>query len=181
MNYDYMLKVVVCGPAAAGKTTLVQRYVYGTYDPVVTSTIGVDLFAHTVEYNGSRVRLQIWDTSGMEKFACLADSYYRHAHVVILVLDGTSARSAVQQQEYTRTIKSFNPTVPIVTVVNKTDLYNQRFGAQPDIEVSAVKGWNVSATFDLAVRLGSPQWSRPFAPRKKKIDPPRKCWCCTER
>ncbi len=40
-----------------------------------------------------RVKLQIWDTAGEEKFRCVAPMYYKNAAAVLLVYDSTNRES----------------------------------------------------------------------------------------
>ena len=46
-------------------------------------TSGIDFKIKTVELYGKRIRLQLWDTSGQEKFRTITHSYYRGALVSI--------------------------------------------------------------------------------------------------
>eukprot|EP00116_Pleurobrachia_bachei_P018549 sb/3478811/ len=56
-------------------------------------TIGIDFKIKTVELYGKRIRLQLWDTSGQEKFRTITHSYYRGALGIFVVYDITSRRS----------------------------------------------------------------------------------------
>ncbi|KAF3536351.1 hypothetical protein F2Q69_00019998 [Brassica cretica] len=44
------------------------------------STIGVDFKIHTVEQDGKTIKLQIWATTGQERFRTITSIYYRGAH-----------------------------------------------------------------------------------------------------
>ncbi|MCP9261965.1 Ras-related protein Rab-39B [Dirofilaria immitis] len=54
-------------------------------------TVGVDFYARMVEVKpGYRVKLQLWDTAGQEKFRSITRSYYRNSVGVIIVYDITN-------------------------------------------------------------------------------------------
>ena len=46
-----------------------------------------------VDVDGVSVKLQIWDTAGMERFASMMRTYYRKAQGAILVYDVTNQKS----------------------------------------------------------------------------------------
>ena len=74
--------------AGVGKTSLLHRYVKGTFSPPsVTSTIGASFLTKRVidVDTGTTVRLQLWDTAGQERFKSITKLYYRGANAVILV------------------------------------------------------------------------------------------------
>jgi Ras and EF-hand domain-containing protein len=63
-----MFKVVFCGDAAVGKSTLIMRLCKGKFVSSVNSTLGVDFQNKQIEVDGKRVALQLWDTAGQERF-----------------------------------------------------------------------------------------------------------------
>jgi GTPase SAR1 family protein len=68
-------KIVVLGSQGVGKTSLVQRYCKGSFNPSqITSTVGASFMAKRVidSDTDTVVRLQIWDTG--------ASTSYRKPH-----------------------------------------------------------------------------------------------------
>ena len=52
-----------------GKTSLLQRYTQGKYEPkLTTSTTGAFFVTKKAHVQGLKVRLQLWDTAGQERF-----------------------------------------------------------------------------------------------------------------
>lgn len=47
----------------------------------------------TLDIHGKRVRCQIWDTAGQEKFHVITRAYYRGAHGIALAYDLTDEDS----------------------------------------------------------------------------------------
>lgn len=62
-----MYKIVFCGDAAVGKSTLIMRLCKGRFVLNVNSTLGVDFQNKQIIVDGKRVALQLWDTAGQER------------------------------------------------------------------------------------------------------------------
>jgi len=62
MSYDYLFKFIIIGDQKVGKSTLLQRFTDDTFTEDHEPTVGIEFVIRTIEINGKRVRLQIWDT-----------------------------------------------------------------------------------------------------------------------
>jgi small GTP-binding protein len=62
-----MYKVVFCGDAAVGKSTLIMRLCKGKFIANINSTLGVDFQNKQLELDSKRVAIQLWDTAGQER------------------------------------------------------------------------------------------------------------------
>ncbi|GMR35476.1 hypothetical protein PMAYCL1PPCAC_05671, partial [Pristionchus mayeri] len=116
-------RIVMCGDASVGKSSLVMRIIKGTYTNNLPSTLGVDFHVKTVNVDGRNVALQLWDTAGQERFRSLCKSYFRRADGAILVYDVTSEQSFLHVRDWIETIKeSVERHIPIIMCGNKCDL-----------------------------------------------------------
>lgn len=70
-----------------------QRFKNGTFIEKQGTTIGVDFTMRTLVIDGKRIKLQIWDTGGQERFRTITQSYYRSANGIILCYDITCRQS----------------------------------------------------------------------------------------
>merc|ERR1712070_376882 len=66
--YDMLVKLLLIGDSAVGKSALLTRYSEDAYSEAFVSTIGIDFKIRTIELDGLRIKLQIWDTAGQERF-----------------------------------------------------------------------------------------------------------------
>ena len=84
-------KAVFLGDQGSGKTSIVIRFIYGSFHGSYQGTIGID-FLSTVIHNkdSNPVQLQIWDTAGQERFYSLIPAYIRDSRVIFVVYDVTS-------------------------------------------------------------------------------------------
>ncbi|CAF2414669.1 unnamed protein product [Rotaria sp. Silwood2] len=126
LPFDRMFKVVFCGDAAVGKTTLIMRLCKNKFVSNINSTLGVDFQNKQIEVDGKHVALQLWDTAGQERFRSIAKSYFRRCDGVILVYDSTYERSFLNVREWINTITDSTPKrVSVMIVANKIDLRDQ--------------------------------------------------------
>jgi len=88
-----LLKVIILGDSAVGKTSLLTRYVEKKFDNRHKATIGADFLIKELDINGTTVTLQIWDTAGQDRFQTLGSAFYRGADACFLVFDITSQQS----------------------------------------------------------------------------------------
>ena len=117
-------KVVLAGNAGTGKTSLINRYVYETFDANARSTIGVEFSHKKLEGN---MRMTFWDTAGQEKFKSMTSSYYRGAHAVMFVYDVADRQSFLGLEQWWREYNVYGNAQQSVALLvgNKTDCRRQ--------------------------------------------------------
>lgn len=59
-------KLVFLGDQGVGKTSVITRFMYDTFDNAYQATIGIDFLSKTMYMEDRTVRLQLWDTAGQE-------------------------------------------------------------------------------------------------------------------
>jgi len=81
-------KLVFLGEQSVGKTSLITRFMYNSYDANYQATIGIDFLCKTLYLeNDKSIRLQLWDTAGQERFRSLIPSYIRDSSAAVVVYD----------------------------------------------------------------------------------------------
>ena len=119
------IKMIVVGDSQCGKSSLLQQFIYGRFEPSREMTVGVDLAFKTVTMLDRNVRLQLWDLAGQSTFHNIIRVYYRGAHVILFVYDVTDERSFEHVRHWLDRIQTawssdYSPTM--ILVGNKTDL-----------------------------------------------------------
>ncbi|XP_055348919.1 ras-related protein Rab6-like isoform X2 [Paramacrobiotus metropolitanus] len=153
-------KLVFLGEQSVGKTSLITRFMYDTFDSNYQATIGIDFLSKTMYLEDRAVRLQLWDTAGQERFRSLIPSYIRDSTVAIIVYDITNATSFQQTSKWIEDVRNERGNDVIIMLVgNKTDLAEKRQVSTEDgetkakehkvmfIETSAKTGYNVKQLF----------------------------------
>jgi Ras-related protein Rab-6A len=51
-----------------GKTSIITRFMYDTFDNTYQATIGIDFLSKTMYLEDRTVRMQLWDTAGQVHF-----------------------------------------------------------------------------------------------------------------
>ncbi len=74
---------------SVGKTSLSIQYVDKHFVAQSKATIAAAFHTKSLNINGVRVDLQIWDTAGQEKFRSLTPMYYRECAAALVVYDLT--------------------------------------------------------------------------------------------
>ncbi|XP_062504578.1 uncharacterized protein LOC134181335 isoform X3 [Corticium candelabrum] len=92
---EYFFKVLVIGDACVGKTSYIESYVYGKpFKSNYKTTVGVDFAIKDLHLSDrEKVRLQLWDLSGQERYTNMSRVYYRDAVGCLLFFDLTRVQS----------------------------------------------------------------------------------------
>ena len=86
-------KVVFLGDQSTGKTSIIHRLIYDSFDEYYQATIGIDFMSHKMYVEDKVIILNLWDTAGQERFKSLIPSYIKDSAVGIIVYDITSKQS----------------------------------------------------------------------------------------
>jgi len=166
--YDQLVKLIIVGDTAVGKTSLVLRFCDGAFEPKsYLSTVGVDFKTKVLKIEDRKVKIQIWDTAGQERFRNITRAYYRGANGIILVYDVTSRSSFENIKIWMQDIKKNSKgDQPLVLIGNKADKKKDQ-AVQPDegealakelgvhfFEASAKVRYNVDESFLHIAGLG---------------------------
>lgn len=130
-----MLKIVVVGDSGTGKTSIIRRFIYGSFDPDSRPTIGANYFQKSFYIQNSEINLQFWDTAGQESMRGSLDMYLKGAAGVIIVEDHRKILAKdFKGAQYWRdliaekTALSDGRPVPTIVIFNKSDLEDESLG-----------------------------------------------------
>ncbi|OQU94577.1 small GTP-binding protein domain-containing protein isoform 6 [Cladophialophora immunda] len=154
-------KLVFLGEQSVGKTSLITRFMYDSFDTTYQATIGIDFLSKTMYLEDRTVRLQLWDTAGQERFRSLIPSYIRDSSVAVVVYDISSRKTFEQTRKWIDDVRGERGNDVIVVLVgNKTDLGDSKREVTTQqgeeeakragaifMETSAKLGHNVKALF----------------------------------
>ncbi|CAF0710059.1 unnamed protein product [Brachionus calyciflorus] len=99
-SYDYIFDILLCGFSCVGKSSILYRFINGTYKGPLEGTIGFDwsskvISIQTIDNNEKKLKLKFWDSNGQERclpfiFGCLRKFDFK---AVVLVYDITNEDS----------------------------------------------------------------------------------------
>ncbi|XP_004073166.1 ras-related protein Rab-6A isoform X4 [Oryzias latipes] len=173
-------KLVFLGEQSVGKTSLITRFMYDSFDNTYQATIGIDFLSKTMYLEDRTIRLQLWDTAGQERFRSLIPSYIRDSAAAVVVYDIANLNSFQQTSKWIDDVRTERGSDVIIMLVgNKTDLADKRQVSVEAaerkarelnvmyIETSAKAGYNVKQLFR---RVAAALPGMDSAPEKSKED-----------
>ena len=165
-NYNYLLKFIIIGDAAVGKSNLLVRYTSGQFKEEYQLTIGVEFGSNNVIIGDNTYRIQIWDTAGQENFRSITRSYYKNTACAIIVYEISNKKSFENISSWIEECKNTAPkSILMVLVGNKCDLEDNREVTEEEgrefaekngmifFETSAKTGKNVEELFKESVKV----------------------------
>ena len=119
-------KVVLVGETHTGKTAIIQRIVNDRFEDNYESTMVASTLSTQVDLeDGRKVKFEIWDTAGQEKYRSINKIFYKDASIVIMVYDITKRNTyeEIKNYWYNQIVTMCNKNPIIAIVGNKSDLY----------------------------------------------------------
>jgi Ras-related protein Rab-2A len=162
LSHNYLFKIIIIGPAAVGKTSLLERFVHNRFLGDYKLTIGVNFLSKKVDVGeNGQARLTIWDIGGQERFASMRTEFYKGASGAALVFDLTRMETYNAIDDWLQEVRQYAGNVPFILIGNKADLLGDigRLVSKEDaqeyarknnsiyIETSAKTGENVDDAF----------------------------------
>ena len=143
-------KVVLIGESGVGKTAIISRFIRDSFlegqEPsTMASYISKEFL---IEQFNVKLKLDIWDTAGQEKYRSLTKFFYKDAAIAILVYDVTRQQSFNELAVYwTKQLTECGSEKLIIGIAgNKCDLLNDEIVSENEVKELANK---VGATFQL--------------------------------
>ena len=87
------VKVILLGDSGVGKTCIINRYINNTYNPNSRTTLGSNASSKSVKRGHASYILNLWDTTGQEKYRAITNLFINGANIVILVYSINSLSS----------------------------------------------------------------------------------------
>lgn len=129
-------KVCIIGDFAVGKTSTVARFVKNAFSEKYLTTVGVKIDTKEVETPRGPIKLIIWDVAGTDRLSDIEFAYLRGSAGIILVADGTRAATLEGALRLKADLVAQYGDLPIVAMLNKSDL-SQQWAITEDLIVSS--------------------------------------------
>ena len=121
------LKLVIVGDSGSGKTNLISRFTRDYFEEGTGNTIGIDFMSVDLNISDKKIKIQIYDTAGQEKYRSIAKSYYNKANGIIIVYDITKKESLLNIENWIKDLDKYVDSDFLVLLIgNKIDLQDLR-------------------------------------------------------
>ena len=179
------VKVVLLGESGVGKTSIISQFTANKFNPRCPTSVSAQFISKIInfpEYN-KKIKFDIWDTVGQEKYRSLAKIFYKDARIIIFVYDITTEFSfaAIKDFWYKETYEYADNEPLLALVANKMDLYKDEqvkndLGKEYADEInaifqntSALSNTGIDLLFEnLGKKLLDPSFDYKKAPKKNK-------------
>ncbi|TES98999.1 MAG: GTP-binding protein [Promethearchaeota archaeon] len=168
-GYDDTIKIMVFGDNSGETTSLSVRYISGLFLDDLRLTIGVDFYSKTLNLDDKKIKLQIWDFGGGERFRFLLPTYARGACGGLFVYDITNSSSIAHIDDWLSALRQeirAEDIFPILAVGIKPDeICERQITAEEGIKIAKSRnlngfiecnlktGENVEKVFEALIRL----------------------------
>ena len=118
------LKIILLGESGVGKTSIIYRYYKNTFNSNLPSTFGSTFITKYLEKGNITYKLNIWDTTGQEKYHSVTKLFIHGSHIAILVYTMNNLDSFQKLDYWYKTIKeNCDDNVILAIVGSKYDLF----------------------------------------------------------
>ena len=117
------VKIILLGEMGVGKTSIITRYYLNKFDPEQKSTLGTSFITKNIVKNKIEYNLNIWDTTGQEKYHSITKLFIHGTNIAILVYTIDQIETLNKLDYWIQAIKDNCDNNVILSIVgNKYDL-----------------------------------------------------------
>ena len=122
-EYEYTLKLLILGGSSVGKSNFICRFIENKFCDYHIASTGLELKTSEISINNKKIRVQLWDTVGQDKYKSITKSLFPKVQGIIAMFDLTNEDSFEKIKSWIKLIKEENGNrTPIILVGNKADL-----------------------------------------------------------
>ena len=160
-SYDLLFKLILIGDSCVGKSNILLKYLKNEFDTNSRATVGVEFGTKNIFLNNKKIKIQIWDTAGEERYRSITSAYYKGAKGALIVYDITKKSSFNNIDKWISDLKlNGDKNICIIILGNKSDLEDKREVNKEEgikksemyktafLETSALNGENINKAFD---------------------------------
>ena len=159
---ENIIKLLVLGDLSVGKSSFIYRFIEDKFSTDELVTTGLDLKTADLIIDSQKIRVQLWDSAGQEKYKSITKNLILRVQGILLLFDISNKESFDNLSIWTKIIKEeCGNNMPVLIVGNKNDLEGMRLVKKEEakkfaqnlkiqyIETSCKTGDNIKKTIDL--------------------------------
>ena len=126
-DFDYTIKLLVVGDSSVGKTNFITQFIENKFNQTYMTTSGMDLKTSSIVVKNKKIRVQLWDTAGQEKYRAITKNLFLKVQGALVVYDITNDNSFTNLKTWVKSIKEeCGKSMQMIIVGNKCDLDDER-------------------------------------------------------
>ncbi|GJJ13012.1 septum-promoting GTP-binding protein 1 [Clathrus columnatus] len=107
-----VIKVGMVGDSQIGKTSLMVKYVEGSFDEDYIQTLGVNFMEKTISVRRTTITFSIWDLGGQREFVNMLPLVCNDAVAILFMFDLSRKSTLNSVKEWYRQARGFNKLLP---------------------------------------------------------------------
>ena len=137
---DYSIKLLVLGDLSVGKTSFIYKFTENKFNEEQVSSAGLDLKTVDIVIESKKIRVQLWDTAGEEKYKSITKNLILRVNGILILFDITNKESFKNLSVWIRIINEFcGEDMAIIIIGNKRDLEERRTVPKEEASIFARK------------------------------------------
>ena len=143
------------------RASLTIRYISGFYLEDLKLTVGVDFYSKTTNFRDKKVKLQLWDFGGEERFRFLLPTYCLGANAAFFIYDITNPRTLEHLPDWTQIIREHAGEIPIILIGANAHLLSETLRNSQKLRVvsreegkAIAEKHNLSAFTEVSAKTG---------------------------
>lgn len=118
---NVVIKVGMVGDSQIGKTSLMVKYVEGSFDEDYIQTLGVNFMEKTISIRNTEITFSIWDLGGQREFVNMLPLVCNDAVAILFMFDLSRKSTLNSIKEWYRQARGFNKTAIPFLIGTKYD------------------------------------------------------------
>ena len=164
-KYKMIEKVIIIDDKGVGKKNIMSKFLKNKFMEESKATVGVEFGSKLFDLNGHKIKAQIWDTAGQEKYKSITGAYFKGSKGALVVYDITQKSTYESLEKWVNDLKSAgDPKITIILIGNKSDLEENRQVSKEQgeekaisfgcafLKTSAMNGSNIDKAFNLMIK-----------------------------
>ena len=191
---EYFIKLLLLGDISVGKSSFIYRFIYDKFNPVEMPSSKLDLQSSDIIVSKNKIRVQLWDTVGQEKFRSITQSLISKMQGIVIMFDLTNKETYDNIKTWIELIREQSKKLPIIIIGNKCDLEEERIIQKEEakgyykkqklkyVETSCKNGTNIKKAISKICKIIINSQEKPtnvsFSISSSNISTVKKRHCC---
>jgi GTP-binding protein of the ras superfamily involved in termination of M-phase len=119
------IKVGMVGDSQIGKTSLMVKYVEGSFNEDYVQTLGVNFMQKTIQLTATDITFTIWDLGGQKEYLHMLPLVCNDAVALLFMFDLSRKSTLTSIKNWYKQARTLNKTAPPFLIGTKYDQFSQ--------------------------------------------------------